>query len=235
MIQLFSTLEGNNSRWISKKSKHETLEELRGHWKTRRTLSDILQRRAVGKYFTFGFVRNPWDRISSLYRYLLEKRPRKELETVGSFSDFIEQADAGVSWVRGLHSMRPQVDFFHSLDDGRISADFVGHFEHLNEDFLSVTESLGIPPFQLPHNNRSSNSQVDYRKQYSDRMAGVVEDLFREDVDAFGYVFDQSRPARRCSGRLSLPTHTAAKAGNNVGGSLFSAPVEKRSVARLAE
>ncbi len=211
MMQLFSTLKGNNSRWISKKSKHETLGELHCHWKTRRTLSDILQRRAVGKYFVFGFVRNPWDRISSLYRYLLEKRPLKEFETVSSFSDFIDQADAGVSWVRGLHSMRPQVDFLRSHEDGRISADFVGHFEHLDEDFLSVTELLGIAPFHLPHSNRSSNSQVDYRKQYSDRMAEVVESLFREDIDTFGYVFDQSRPARRCSGRLDLLTHTAPK------------------------
>lgn len=235
MMQLFSTLKGNNFRRISKKSKHETLGELHGRWKTRRTLSDILQRRGVGSYFVFGFVRNPWDRMSSLHRYLLEKRPRKEFDTVGSFSDFIEQAEAGVSWVRGLHSMRPQVDFFRSLDDGRIAADFVGHFEHMNEDFLSVTESLELPPFELPHNNRSSNSQIDYRKQYSDQMAEVVAYLFREDIDAFGYVFDQSRPARRCSGRLELLTHAAADAGNNVDGSLFSAPVEKPSIARLAE
>jgi len=195
-MNLLYALEGNNVRWPSKISNHETVYQMCTRLHTAQASSGNQQWHAVRDYYKFGFVRNPWERISSLYRYLKEKRPKLKIDSVGSFSDFLEQANNGVQWIRELHSMRPQCDFFRSQRSAPLSADFIGHYEYLAEDFAAVARKLGIPPVRLPHLNRSSNSNVDYRPGYTDRSIEIVRSLFHEDIELFGYTFEHRKPVR---------------------------------------
>ena len=197
MMQLLRGLNGNSVQWVSGTTKHETLYQLFDRMKSGQQSPDS---DVPASYFTFGFVRNPWERVSSLYRYLNEKRPRPEIASVTSVEDFIEQAGSGVPWIRGLHSMRPQIDFFRRTPTSMPEADFIGHYEHLAEDFSNVARLLGLPAVELPHLNRSSNSRADYRNSYSARSAEIVAHLFQRDIEAFGYSFDQRLPLKRCSG-----------------------------------
>lgn len=201
MKQALEALPGNNSRWPAA-SNHEPLSVFRARWRQRRSLADRILRRSPDGYTTFGFVRNPWDRIASLYRYLTEKSSRKPgVHTLKSFEDFLLQADDGVAWINELHSFRRQTDFFTD-EHGRTRIEFVGHFEHLEEDVARVGDLLGIG-FRMPHINRSSNSDRDYRQDYrSDRLVAIIRNRFGRDIEQFGYEFDQRFPRRRCSGRL---------------------------------
>jgi hypothetical protein len=199
VMRQLTQLPGNEIRWLAR-TKHETLGEFlvnaearcRGGSQSPADLRD---------YFRFAFVRNPWDRMASFYRYLVERRPRPEIDTVQSFRDFLHQARDGVGWIRHLHSMRPQLDYFTSPDGG-LEMDFVGHFEHLAEDLGAVGRALEIA-IAVGHENSSSNARLDYRRSYDAAMIETVATRFQGEIDAFGYVFDRAQPGRRCSGPLA--------------------------------
>lgn len=203
MKQSLETLPGNNSRWVAA-SNHEPFSVFRTKWRERCSLADRILRRSPDGYRTFGFVRNPWDRIASLYRYLVEKSTRKPgVASLKSFDDFLLQLDDGVAWIGNLHSMRLQTNFFTD-EHGRTTIDFAGHFEHLAEDVPRVAELLGID-FRMPHVNRTSNSDRDYRQAYrADRLVEIIRNRFASDIEQFGYEFEQPLPRRRCSGPLSI-------------------------------
>jgi hypothetical protein len=200
VMKCLKGIPGDNRPWLAK-TRHETLAQLEAHIDERRSILDKLMFRSPDNYFTFGFVRNPWDRMSSFYRYLVEKkRPIPEMETINSFRDFLLQAEDGVTWIKNFYSMRPQLDYF-TFSDGVMRLGFLGHFEHLSEDISTVSECIGHP-IQLPHRNRSSNMGRDYRKEYDDEMVRIVESLFMDDINHFGYTFDARHPTKRCSGQL---------------------------------
>lgn len=200
MMQALVRLPGNNRRWCAA-SNHEPIKDFLANWPRRRSLLDRILQRSPAGYATCAFVRNPWDRLASLYRYLIEKKQRKPgVSDLRSFADFLDQAARGVAWINGLHSFRNQVDFFQD-EQGRIAIDFVGHYEHLAEDVGLLSDRLGIP-IRLPHVNRSSNAGRDYRHDYTDRLVEFVQDRFKRDIVQFGYEFDQPRPRLRCSGSL---------------------------------
>lgn len=197
--EMLRSHRGNNRRWLARQTKHETLSELERRWK-RRAPWDLLLRRSPRGYFRFAFVRNPWDRLSSFYCYLQEKRPRREIAGVRSFRHFLDLADSGEPWINGLHSMRPQVDFLVNRR-GELAMDYLGHFEHLREDLAEVCGLLGFSP-DLPHRNRSSHSDRDYRADYDDELVQRVAKRFAVDIELFGYRFDTPLPTRRFSGPL---------------------------------
>jgi len=206
MMAALEALPGNNRRWLAT-TKHETLAEFHANWPRRRSWWDRLRSRSPAAYRTFAFVRNPWERMSSLFRYLKEARPREEIGTVGSFADFVTQAADGVDWFRNLHSMRPQTEFFKLNGDAgppTLRLDYLGHFEHLAEDVADVARRLGIR-IDLGHKNESTNRKRDYRADYTDRMFEIVGELFGADAGPFGYVPDQRLPAKRCSGPIDQP------------------------------
>jgi hypothetical protein len=138
--------------------------------------------------------------MSSLYRYLRKRRTMAEMENISSLKDFLVRAREGCQWIGSLPSMRPQVDFL-SFPDGRVRIDFLGHFEHLEDDIDSVSRKLRIPA-KPPHKNASSNSGHDYRSAYDEEMIEIVSALFADDCRYFGYEFERAAPTRRCSGRF---------------------------------
>lgn len=207
--EVLGKLRGNNVRWLHPSSKHESLNEFRQRWRNRRTVGDALLHRSPEGYKSFGFVRHPWQRISSLYRYLKEMRPRPEIDRAPTLADFIRQAIDGEPWIWSLHSMRPQVELVGGDWGGGPAVEFLGYYETLAEDFAAAAKWLCIPQVQLPRRNHSSNSRVDYRRQFSDGMVDAVAKLFQRDIEAFGYQFDLLVPNLRESGRLRMSDSSA--------------------------
>ena len=196
------TLPGNEVVTTHPTTKHETVSE----WHAR-TSGDARAQRlrdgALENYLTFGFVRHPWDRMSSLYHYLRDVRPREEIDTIRSFADFLEQARDGVAWIRGLHSLRPQGEFFAGAPTRRL---FIGHFEHLTDDFAAVAAATGID-VPVPHANASAHRGRDYRADYTPALADIVATLFAADIARFQYRFDERRPLMRAN-RHALTFYT---------------------------
>lgn len=156
------------------------------------TSADMLRRHVPAHVFAglfkFSFVRNPWDLMVSYWHYL--RRPsrrhhrRRLAERLPSFDAYVryEIRRGKISQTRMLTDRR-----------GRLLVDFVGRFETLDTDFARVCRRIGVD-VELMQANRGEPR--DYRDSYTPELADLVARHFAEDIDRFGYSFeDGGRPA----------------------------------------
>mgnify|MGYP006274252899 CR=1 FL=1 len=145
-------------------------------WRRRRA------ERAFHDYFKFAFVRNPWDRVVSLYHRQEGERVRDEM----SFDDFARTIRySSATSPQGSPHVN-QLDYLVDPSGHRL-VDFVGRFERLDEDWATVAERLGLPP-ALPH-KRKTDRDKPYTDYYTDETRAIIAERFAVDVEAFGYRF----------------------------------------------
>lgn len=142
-------------------------------------------------YFKFTFVRNPWDRLLSAYMFLRSgglngedtQWAARHLAPYADFNDFVMGwVNENNIWTK-LH-FYPQ-SYFLTLD-GRLAVDFIGRFEHIDDDFAYIAARLGINS-RLEHLN--SSGERNYRDYYSQESADVVARVYREDIALLAYRF----------------------------------------------
>jgi len=142
------------------------------------------------EHFKFAFVRNPWDRAISQIEYLRlrsgtsifpNNNLRENLKIYCASKKTIESQDLSAS----------QIDYLRTCS-GKVSVDFLGRFESLADDFQKVCRLLGmeITP-ELPHIFNSQRSRH-YSAFYDAESTEWIRARFAEDIEFFGYEFDDS-------------------------------------------
>ena len=150
-------------------------------------VSETYLRRA----FKFAFVRNPFDRLVSLFSYL-KKLPLPEVPATMTFDEFCAKITerpfdpVGLYNFKGLSQCNPQVDWLFD-ERGNLLVDFVGKYENLDEDFAEVCHRIGIPAPNMPHENKSQHAP--YQNYYNERTRAAVANFYRRDLETFGYSF----------------------------------------------
>ena len=141
-------------------------------------------RQQFASYFKFGFVRNPWDRVVSLYERNEATQMRQEM-TFEKFVRWIQYSSATC-----VHSSphRYQLDWFVDAD-GKMLADFIGRFERLQEDWVVVAKKLGVSE-TLPH-TRDNPRLRHYTEYYTPETTRIVEEKFKVDIETFNYRFGE--------------------------------------------
>lgn len=151
-------------------------------------------------YYKFAFVRNPWDRLFSLYNFMTHS---KEINRQGQIFDQEEAERRGFKWFLLENRMKstrvklygvdlnvcqqttPQLDW---LSDGdKLIVDFVGTYENLQQDFQLVSDSLKLDA-TLPWENKHTRRR--YIDVYDNEMIDFVAHYHKKDIDMFGYTFD---------------------------------------------
>jgi len=158
------------------------------HHQTAREVIARIGKDKWNKAYKFTLVRNPWDKVVSHYEY------RRKRNKTGMASRDIEFAE----WVRKTYgqekdpfyynnpkAFQPQVEWLKD-DEDKISVDFIGKFETINEDFNKIKNVIGIET-ELPHLNASKRAS--YQSYYDDETREIVAEWFREDIEVFGYHF----------------------------------------------
>ena len=139
-------------------------------------------------YFSWSFVRNPWDRLVSAYTNKIVDHHQTGLDswrnTINSFEEFIlkiEQHDVMRSTcdrhIRSLYTFFPR------------DINFIGKLESLQQDFNTVCDKIGIPQRQLPHKNKSKHKH--YTEYYDDETKQIVAKKYAKDIEYFGYEFGE--------------------------------------------
>ena len=155
----------------------------------------------ISDYFKFTFVRNPWDRLVSLYRYRTTSHPMahelRNRPSHASFTTFVHQFTPVpfYTWLgkyvcRGSKPpvAQRQVDFLYNFEK-EIQIDFIGRFETLQTDFDRGSSDLRIPKMKLPHHNKTDHKH--YTEYYNNVTRQIVADNFREDIEYLDYKFGE--------------------------------------------
>lgn len=131
-------------------------------------------------FFSFAFVRNPWDWQVSLYNYMLKETTHYQHHLVRGLGSF----DRYIRW-RCTEEVRLQRDFIYSAD-GELLIDYVGRFENLDADFQTICDRIGISTTLSRLN--VSNSRP-YQQFYNNETKELVRRTFEADITLFEYDF----------------------------------------------
>lgn len=160
-------------------------------------LEMLFSQQELRKFFKFCFVRNPWDRFLSAFRYLktgginvLDQACAKKFRlNLMCFEEFVIEFSSNRRLQQQIH-LRPQWTFVCRNRLSTHSMDFVGRFESIDADFVEICNRLQLPLSVLEKLNRSEKKNpVDYRTAYSARMKDVVASFYRRDIHLFRYEF----------------------------------------------
>lgn len=152
----------------------------------------------VGRHLSFfAVVRNPWSRTASRFHFgkqnvvrWPEDDPRRQFIATATFADFVKERrilpipeHPGQPWMGPLSSWFNQLEWLRDAD-GRIACDCL-RLENLDTDlsaYLHRKVALG--------RTNVTQTRYDYRSMYTDELAQIVAEVFREDIEHFGFRFD---------------------------------------------
>lgn len=168
-------------RHVGRKSKYDHYGLYRGGGHGRAwQIRDAIGKEVFDQSFSFAFVRNPWDRLYSQFKFeaLRPGRRRFELAKSGDFEAYLDFLLTNPN--------DPQLNYIID-ENGRKIVDFIGRFENLNSDFESICNRLGLTS-ELPHKNSSGGKS--YLSQYTPTTKEMVRDLCAVDIKHFRYTFE---------------------------------------------
>lgn len=145
----------------------------------------------------FAVVRNPWSRTASRYQFGRQNAarwpagdPRRTYIERATFADYVRDRKVlpipehpGQPWMGPLSSWFNQLDWVRD-ENGAVACDCL-RMESLDADLAAY---LGRH-IDLPRRN-VTRSRFDYRAMYTDELATVVADCFKDDIEHFGFRFE---------------------------------------------
>ena len=139
-----------------------------------------VSRDVFDRYYKFTFIRNPWDKLVSEYFWKMINR----FDTFREFLDWVATLDMDSELNQHPHFI-PQHRFVYNRKD-RAMVDFVGRYEELFKGWESVRKHLGLEK-GLPHLLWSKHKR--YTKYYDQSSIDLVAEIYRKDIELFGYKF----------------------------------------------
>ena len=150
--------------------------------------------------FRFSCVRNPWDRVLSYY---FSPHRGRVAWSPAAFRAFIPTVQPLRHYVALPGDGRP------ALARAATHVHRWMRFETLQEDFETVCAQVGLTPRPLAHRNGSfSSGSRPWRDYYDAHTRALVESLFGDEAQVFGYRF-LAPAARRRTETLAEDTHGA--------------------------
>ena len=133
-------------------------------------------------FYVLTLVRNPWDRMVSYYHWLRDQsfdHRAVELAKANGFSEFLNHPETVA-----VQSAETYTSYVTALS---VTPHFV-RLEALADDIAPFETHLGFK-LDIPHVNRSDRD-ADWRGYYSERDAELVGKIYAQDVEKFGYSFE---------------------------------------------
>jgi len=156
-------------------------------------------------YFTFGFVRNPYDRVYSFYKYL-------GYNSIISFEVFVlNYLEKLLHNSKLYYFLQPMYNYLYNSE--KLLVDFVGKLEYIVKDIEKIYREIDLNKVSLTHSNKSEQiplhthikrnfriinkyPQIIYKfninkksknKEYTNQMKDKVFSLYEKDFLFFNY------------------------------------------------
>lgn len=124
-------------------------------------------------YFSFAFVRNPFDLMVSFWF------------TSGCKLEFDEFVSNQLK-IEIVPATRWTQHEYLTDNKGNLLVDFVGKFENLVEDFEKIISKIGVPLMHFPKLNIGKNRDH-HKEYYSKQSKELVKEYYKKDLVFFGY------------------------------------------------
>jgi chondroitin 4-sulfotransferase 11 len=149
-------------------------------------LKENLDKDIIDTYFTFAFVRNPFERVVSSVKYANIWHRNHGANKHFELKDFVSSLyDISTSNYRVMFRSSK----YGSQYDFTKGCDFIGRLENLQQDFNIVCDKIGIPQRKLPYVNESKHKH--YTEYYDDETRQIVEEIYAKDIEMFGYAYGE--------------------------------------------
>lgn len=148
---------------------------------------EVLGRAAFDSYYSFGFVRNPWDVAVSWFHFRLYTSHiagHREAVEAGTFDAYVHRVLAGPDGAGLVGRQYP----FVVDGDGKVALRYVGRYEELRRNFADVVAALNLSALPLDHFNQSHHAP--WQSLYTPKTFAVVAAHVGRDADLFGYSRD---------------------------------------------
>ena len=152
-------------------------------------------------YFKFTFVRNPWARHASLYKWI-KKRKANPLISKFTFSEYVKSITGGELLKIKHYTTKSQLSFIHKKKKKKIESyyskggedkvlvDKVFKYENILEDFETIKNILKLDSdLTLPHYKDAG--KYDYREMYNSETIELIKNHCRRDIETFEYEFNK--------------------------------------------
>lgn len=167
------------------------------YWRIQQLLFDAgNQEIPFEDFYTFMVVRNPWERMVSLYRHRLRKLDMYHEGEARNTELDKKVARAGfVPWLlntpnEGDSILTRQTQLSWGMDNsGKVGVDKIIKQENLERVYADLLGPLGITVPPLGFANIGDGVSKKYRAQYNDAAREHVDLFFAADIEAFGYEF----------------------------------------------
>ena len=149
-------------------------------------------------YFSFGFVRNPYDRVVSAYHYLKNDSPdpcdikwgRLHINNL-TFEEFILSLQDEEFKEEILSKNHFSFQYKYLCDKNmNIFVNFIGKFEKLDNDFKKILNILRRKD-SLVHINKSKH--LNYRDYYNSQTYKIIREIYRDDFEIFDYDLEDKK------------------------------------------
>jgi chondroitin 4-sulfotransferase 11 len=133
-------------------------------------------------YFTFAFVRDPYEHFLSVFLYL-QKHKAPNTENFHKYA--IVQGNTNYSSLSDWNF----TGLFDRIsdEDDNIIVDFVGRFENLQDDWRVLTQKIGLNNLDLVHINSSDKKGKSLEDFYGEEEREIVRSLYKKDFEKLGY------------------------------------------------
>ena len=160
------------------------------HHATMQQINDFYEK-DVSEYFKFAFVRNPYERAVSDWKFLRGSsnkkwRSKTFLKYLNCDGYFKRMLSGEKNKSTRIDHIYRQYDFLYSKD-GKCLVDFIGKFENLQVDFNTICDKIGIPRKTLPYAKKQKYKH--YTEYYDDETREIVAEKYANDIKYFGYEF----------------------------------------------
>ena len=181
------------------------------HWQHPHRIKTLMEIAGedLNGFFKFAFIRNPWHRLVSAHKTLMNRQPfgaqeshdsplgltfakmheiMKGDKSFGAFVDFIKYKERDHTEFVNNH-WRSQVGIL--LLGNRLikmKYDFIGRLENIEKDFPYALSKLNLPEESLYKNNVSK--KYNWKEYYNTKLIDKVGEYYTRDIEEFDFKYE---------------------------------------------
>lgn len=153
--------------------------------KSHLNIPQVLETRPeIGKYYKFGFIRNTWERVLSMYMFTMRQMRGHKSSTSNQLSwepSFRMWLTQGPALIEGR--LLAQTHWVNDLD-------FIGEQKNLKADFDKVCDHVGLEKRSFPAWSNCT-AHRHYTCYYESEDVEYVREMYREEIELFNFKYGE--------------------------------------------